>query len=257
MNKVVQGFAMTACMVLSLVAARSASGEVADAVLQAEQQRIAAVAKAGPVGPSPIFANDGHGGGSGVVITPDGYALSQTFTSPSRPGITCSAAWPTGSLYDAVLVGLDPTGDVALIKLLGRDDFPAAETRRQRPVRVGRLVLCRRQSVPVRDRFPANRHLRHRLRRQPLPISRGDHLLEYADCIQTTLRSTPAIPAGRCSTRRPVDRHQRPRLVRESEDASTVGVGVCHLHQPDQELPRLPAQRPHRRPRHARRHRGR
>ena len=31
-----------------------------------------------------------------------------------------------GRLYDAVIVGLDPTGDIALIKLLGRDDFPTA-----------------------------------------------------------------------------------------------------------------------------------
>ena len=29
-------------------------------------------------------------------------------------------------LPEAVIVGIDPVGDVALIKLLGRDDFPAA-----------------------------------------------------------------------------------------------------------------------------------
>ena len=32
-----------------------------------------------------------------------------------------------GKLYDAVIVGIDPTGDVALIKLLGRDDFPRSK----------------------------------------------------------------------------------------------------------------------------------
>ena len=33
---------------------------------------------------------------------------------------------PDGVLYDAVIVGIDPVGDVAMIKLLGHDDFPAA-----------------------------------------------------------------------------------------------------------------------------------
>jgi hypothetical protein len=31
-----------------------------------------------------------------------------------------------GKIYDAVVVGIDPTGDLAVVKLLGRDDFPAA-----------------------------------------------------------------------------------------------------------------------------------
>ena len=108
--------------------------EVPEAVLQAEQQRVAAIAKAvkSAVG---VFVRGGQGGGSGVVITPDGYALSNFHvTKPAGSYMKCSMA--DGGLYEAVIVGLDPTGDVALIKLLGRDDFPAAELGDSDQVRV-------------------------------------------------------------------------------------------------------------------------
>ena len=49
---------------------------------------------------------------------------------------------PDGILYDAVIVGIDPTGDVALIKLLGRDDFPSAVMGDSDQVRVGDWCFC-------------------------------------------------------------------------------------------------------------------
>ena len=61
-----------------------------------------------------------------MVISPDGYALTN-FHVTHEAGIGMKCGMADGKLYDAVIVGLDPTGDVAMIKLLGRDDFPAAE----------------------------------------------------------------------------------------------------------------------------------
>ena len=58
-----------------------------------------------------------------MVISPDGYALTNFHVAqPCGKAMKCGMA--DGRVYDAVLVGLDPTGDVALIKLFGRDDFP-------------------------------------------------------------------------------------------------------------------------------------
>ncbi len=97
---------------------------VDQAVLQAESDRIAAIEKAKPAVLA-IFEQSGRGGGSGVVISPDGYAMSNFHVvQPCGPALKC--AMSDGRVYDAVLVGLDPTGDVALIKLFGRDDFPFA-----------------------------------------------------------------------------------------------------------------------------------
>lgn len=93
-------------------------------VLQAQQTRIDVVKKAAPTVVA-IFSPDGNGGGSGVLISPDGYALSN-FHVTSACGDFMKCGLNDGVLYDAVIVGIDPTGDVALIKLLGRDDFPHA-----------------------------------------------------------------------------------------------------------------------------------
>ncbi len=91
-------------------------------VLQAQQTRTDVVRKAAPSVVA-IFSSDGNGGGSGVLISPDGYALSN-FHVTSACGDFMKCGLNDGILYDAVIVGIDPTGDVALIKLLGRDDFP-------------------------------------------------------------------------------------------------------------------------------------
>ena len=83
-----------------------------------------------------IFTPDGNGGGSGVVITADGYAVSNFHvTSPVGDYLKCGMT--DGRLYDAVIVSIDPTGDVALIKLLGRTDFVAAELGDSDQVRAG------------------------------------------------------------------------------------------------------------------------
>jgi PAS domain S-box-containing protein len=73
-----------------------------------------------------IFSPGGQGGGSGVLVTPDGYALTN-FHVTQGAGNFMKCGLSDGVLYDAVIVGIDPTGDVALVKLFGRDDFPFAK----------------------------------------------------------------------------------------------------------------------------------
>ena len=93
-------------------------------VLQAQSQRVEVVQKVAATVVA-IFSADGGGGGSGVLVSADGYALSN-FHVTSACGDFMKCGLNDGRLYDAVIVGIDPTGDVALIKLLGRDDFPCA-----------------------------------------------------------------------------------------------------------------------------------
>src|SRR5262249_54958429 len=103
---------------VAIVVADEKSLKVDPAVIQAEQARIAAVEKASP-SVLAIFVPGGQGGGSGVVISPDGYALTNFHVA--RPcGTFMKCGMPDGKLYDAVIVGLDPVGDVGLIKLFGR-----------------------------------------------------------------------------------------------------------------------------------------
>ena len=166
---------------------------VDEAVLEAEQQRIAVVDRARQAAIA-IFARGGQGGGSGVVISPDGYALSNFHvTKPAGTAMKCGM--PDGGLYDAVIVGLDPTGDVALLKLLGRDDFPHAELGDSDGVRPGDECFAVGNPFLLATDF------------QPTVtygIVSGTHryqypagtLLEYADCIQTDASINPGNSGG-------------------------------------------------------------
>jgi S1-C subfamily serine protease len=134
------------------------------------------------------------GGGSGVVISPDGYAVTNFHVvQPCGPAMKCGMA--DGKLYDAVVVGLDPVGDLALIKLLGREDFPFAVLADSDKVKVGQAaysmgnpfllsldlnpcVACGIVSGVHRYQFP------------------NGTFLEYTDCIQTDAAVNPGNSGG-------------------------------------------------------------
>src|SRR5580765_6109254 len=90
------------------------------AVRKAEQERIAVIEKVRP-SVCAIYARGGQGGGSGVLIDKDGYALTN-FHVVQGSGPVMQVGLADGNLYDAVLVGLDKVGDVALIKMLPKKD---------------------------------------------------------------------------------------------------------------------------------------
>jgi S1-C subfamily serine protease len=170
-----------------------ANAQVADAVRDAEQQRIAAVAKAVKSALA-IFSADGNGGGSGVVISPDGYALTNFHVvQPVGDYMQCGMA--DGRLYDAVLVSIDPTGDVALIKLFGRDDFPAAELADSDEVRAGDWCFAVGNPFLLATNFEPT---------VTYGIVSGVHryqepagtILEYTDCIQTDAAINPGNSGG-------------------------------------------------------------
>jgi serine protease Do len=180
--------------VSSIVLARMAiSAEVPQAVLEAEQQRIANIAKASEAAVS-IFELDGKGGGSGVVISPDGYALTNFHVvQPCGEYMKCGMS--DGQIYDAVIVGIDPTGDVALIKLLGRDDFPTATMGDSDSVRVGDWCFAvGNPFLLATDLQPTVSYgIVSGVHRYQYPAGT---LLEYADCIQTDAAINPGNSGG-------------------------------------------------------------
>src|SRR5690606_10374184 len=113
--------------------------EVPPEVLAAEDQRVEVIERISQQTVA-VFDTAGQGGGSGVLISPDGYALTNFHVTASC-GAAMKCGLADGKLYDAVIVGIDAPGDVALIKLLGRDDFPAAELGDSDTARVGDWVI--------------------------------------------------------------------------------------------------------------------
>jgi serine protease Do len=170
-----------------------ARAEVDPAVLAAQKQRIEAIAKAKKASVS-VFAAGGRGGGSGVVITPDGYALTN-FHVVKPAGSIMHCSMPDNELYEAVIVGIDPVGDVALIKLLGRDDFPCAELADSDEVKAGDYCFAVGNPFLLATDFQptVTWGIVSGVHRYQYPAGT---LLEYADCIQTDAAINPGNSGG-------------------------------------------------------------
>jgi serine protease Do len=171
----------------------SVHGQIDPRLEDAEKARIAAIAKAKSASVS-VFAPGGNGGGSGVVVTPDGFALTNYHvTKPCGSYMQCSM--PDGVLYDAVIVGIDPVGDVALIKLLGRNDFPTASIGDSDAVRVGQWCFAVGNPFLLATDFQptVTWGIVSGVHRYQYPAGT---LLEYADCIQTDAAINPGNSGG-------------------------------------------------------------
>lgn len=79
------------------------------------------------------------GTGSGVLLTPDGYALTNSHVAAGRERLT--AVTEEGDRLDAELVGDDPLTDLALVRLAARE-LPFAELGDSDSLRVGQLVIA-------------------------------------------------------------------------------------------------------------------
>src|SRR4051812_11635020 len=193
MKRILFALAAVAGFVGLLGAMRAA--DMADA-LKAEADRVALVQKVKPSVVA-IFARGGGGGGTGVLISEDGYALTNFHVvQPTGPTMQCGL--PDGVLYDAVLVGLDKVGDVALIKLLPKTaggTFPAAVLGDSDQVRAGDWALALGNPFLLATDFTPT---------VTFGVVSGVHryqypsgtLLEYTDCIQVDTSINPGNSGG-------------------------------------------------------------
>ena len=188
-----------ACTVLACIAAPTcmtagtSAVEIDPTVAKAEADRIEVIRQATHAS-THVFGPDGGGGGSGVVISPDGFALTNFHVAqPSGSHMKCSM--PDGEMYDAVVVGVDPTGDVALIKLLGRDDFPTATLGDSDALRIGDSCFTVGNPFLLATDFqPSVAYgIVSGVHRYQYPAGT---LLEYADCIQTDAAINPGNSGG-------------------------------------------------------------
>ncbi len=187
------GMIQLSVLVLAIPALTSVAQEPPAPVLEAQQQRIEAMARA-IKSTVAVFSPGGGGGGSGVVITPDGYALSNYHVvRPTGNYMQCGMS--DGRLYDAVVVGVDPTGDVALIKLLGRDDFPAAELGDSDQLRAGDWCFVVGNPFLLATDFQptVSYGIVSGVHRYQPPAGT---LLEYTDCVQTDAAINPGNSGG-------------------------------------------------------------
>ncbi|UUO08969.1 trypsin-like peptidase domain-containing protein [Blastopirellula sp. J2-11] len=192
-------------------------------VLDAENARIAAVEKATRSAVC-VFAG-AAGGGSGVLISSDGYAVTNYHVAdPAGSFMKCSLS--DGQLYDAVIVGIDPVGDVALIKLQGRDDFPAAEIGDSDKVEVGDWCFAiGNPFLLATDMQPTvTWGMVSGVGRYQYP---SGTLIEYTDCIQTDASINPGNSGGPLFNRDGQVIGINGRISIEKRGRVNVGVGYA------------------------------
>ena len=186
---------LTSLLLVSAVIsqANGAASPGVAAVADAETARVELVARVSQSVVA-VFGPTGGGGGSGVVISPDGFALSNYHVT-SACGTFMKCGLPNGELYDAVIVGIDPTGDVALLKLVGRDDFPTATLGDSDALEVGDWVFAMGNPFLLATDFTPT---------VTYGIVSGTHryqypagtFLEYTDCIQIDASINPGNSGG-------------------------------------------------------------
>jgi serine protease Do len=161
---------------------------------QVEKTRIDAINKViGSV--IAIYGEDRAGGGSGVIFDPSGLALTNHHVIAGA-GVRGWGGLADGKLYRWRLVGTDPGGDVAIIKMEGRDSFPYSRIGNSERVKVGDwafamgnpFILAEDQTPTVTLGIVSGVE-----RFQP---GAGSNQLIYGNCIQVDSAINPGNSGG-------------------------------------------------------------
>ncbi len=151
-----------------------------------------------------VFGKTRGGGGSGVIYDPEGYALTNyhVVRSTGNEGL---AGLADGKLYPYRLVGIDPGGDVAIIKLQQVKDsktgnlkpFPYSALGDDETVRVGDFVMAMGNPFVLAEDFAPTVTLGvvSGVKRYQEGQG-GTNMLEYGDCIQIDSSINPGNSGG-------------------------------------------------------------
>jgi S1-C subfamily serine protease len=117
--------------------ALKAETDPASALLDAYSQAVIHVVER--VSPSVVNVRRGRSGGSGVIVAPDGYALTNAHVVDGAREV--AVRLDSGAESSAVVVGSDNATDLAVIRILA-SGLPAAELAETEALRVGQLVIA-------------------------------------------------------------------------------------------------------------------
>jgi S1-C subfamily serine protease len=166
------------------------------AVLADQRQRMDVVKRVSPAVACLFGKEAAAGGGSGVIIDPTGYGLTNFHVVagllPDRAG---TAGLPDHKKYDIEVLGLDPHGDVAMFRAIGRDDFPAAIPGDSDALQVGDECLAMGNPFLLADDFSptVTFGIVSGLHRYQWGAGRA---LMYTDCIQVDASINPGNSGG-------------------------------------------------------------
>ncbi len=137
---------------------------------------------------------DPNGVGSGVIISNDGYILTNNHVVAEADKIEAIVQiGSTTKRYVATVIGADPQTDVALIKIDAKD-LPAATLADSAQLRVGDIVLA--LGAPMELSRSVSQGIVSALGRSGMGIIRGQNMPAYEDFIQTDAAINPGNSGG-------------------------------------------------------------
>lgn len=211
----------------ALLLAGAAAQEPLAAVEAAQARRVETIARCAPAVCS-VMAMDAPGGGSGVVIDPAGFVLTNYHVVgepdanllPDEPDLPAAEleAWraehlprgrrqyrtkkvglPDGELYEAVVLGIDPGSDLALLRLLPKKP---GQTWPHRPLGdsdrllVGETVFAMGNPFLLATDFTPTVTFGIVSGTHRYQEGQGQRLLVYPDCIQIDAPVNPGNSGG-------------------------------------------------------------
>jgi S1-C subfamily serine protease len=188
---------LTWALLAAIAASPAGAQTLSPKVALAEKKRVEVINKVRPSVVA-VILQGGTNGGSGVLIDEEGYALTNWHVTSGAGGPVMKCGLPDGILYDAVLVGLDRVGDVALIKLLPKtpgQKFPFTKMGDSDKVKAGDWSLAMGNPFLLATDFTptVTFGLVSGVHRYQYPAGT---LLEYTDCIQIDTSINPGNSGG-------------------------------------------------------------
>ncbi|MEX2213616.1 MAG: trypsin-like peptidase domain-containing protein [Phycisphaeraceae bacterium] len=147
-----------------------------------------------------IYGMNRQGGGSGVIFHPEGYALTN-YHVVAGAGVAGWGGLADTKLYKWKLIGMDPGGDLAIIKLEGPTPdhkFLHARIGDSDLVRVGDFVMAMGNPfILAEDQTPTvTLGIVSGVKRYQPGTGPGGKMLEYGNCIQIDSSINPGNSGG-------------------------------------------------------------
>lgn len=172
-----------------------AQDSLAERLRESERARVELVARLAPSVVC-VYDENQRGGGSGVIIDPEGYGLTNYHViagmMETRRGY---GGLSDGKLYDLDVLGIDPTGDVAMFKLKGDAPFPFVRLGDSDQVRIGDPAIAMGNPFVLSEDYTPSVTLGIVTGVHRYQWGEGNNLV-YSDCIQVDTPINPGNSGG-------------------------------------------------------------